>query len=66
MPLHDPAFSSIPWSYDLSAPDTSHDIVFAPVRSGKSIVCPDAVLPKPSGAATPFPPSQAAATGEKA
>jgi len=66
MPLHDPAFPSIPWSCDPSAPDTTHDVVFGPVRSGKSVFCPDAVLPKPSGAAAPLPPSQAAATGDEA
>ena len=66
MPFHDPAACNAPWSYDPSAPDTVHDLVFGPVRSGKSVLRPDAVLPKPPGAATPPLPSQAAATGDEA
>ena len=66
MPLHDPAIHSALWSYDPSALVTVHDIIFGPVRSGKSVPCPDAALPKPSGVATAPPPSQAAATGDEA
>ncbi len=66
MPLHDPAVPGIPWSYDPSATASILDLVFAPVRSGKSVLRPDAVSPEPSGAATPLPPSEAAPTGDEA
>ena len=66
MPFHDPAVSSTPWSHDPSAAAMVVGIIFGRVRSGKSVLRPDAVLPKPSGGATPPLPSQAAANGDKA
>lgn len=66
MPFRDAAAQIPPWPYGSSTPDTTHDVFFAPMRSGKSMFCPKTVLPKPSGAAAPLPPSPAAATGDEA
>ena len=63
MPFRDAAVQILPWSSGPTAPATAHDVLFGPVRSGKSVFCPETVLPKPSGAAAPLPPSQAATTG---
>ena len=66
MPACDAAGQIPPWPHGPSTPATAHDVFFGPVRSGKSVFCAKTVLPKPSGAAAPLPPSPVAATGGEA
>ena len=66
MPFRDAAAEIPPSPYGPSTPATAHHVFFGPVRSGKTAFCPKTVLPKPSGAAAPLPPSPAATTGGEA